>query len=58
MGRTVSKALQDSDRRSVTHAVIIGSEELKEERVVLRDMKKREQETVKIGNLHQKILEA
>lgn len=58
MGRTVSKALQNADRRSVTHAVIIGSEELKEERVVLRDMKKRKQDTVKITDLHQEILEA
>ena len=56
MGRTVSKALQDADRRNVTHAVIVGSEELKENKVVLRDMKKREQKTVKISNLSQEIL--
>lgn len=56
MGRTVSKALQDADRRNVTHAVIVGAEELKENKVVLRDMKKREQKTVKIRNLSQEIL--
>ena len=56
MGRTVSKALQDADRRNVTHAVIVGFEELKENKVVLRDMKKREQKTVKISNLSQEIL--
>ncbi len=56
MGRTVSKALQDANRRNVTHAVIVGSEELKEDKVVLRDMKKREQKTIKIRNLSQEIL--
>jgi len=56
MGRTVSKALQDANRRNVTHAVIVGFEELKEDKVVLRDMKKREQKTVKIRNLSQEIL--
>ena len=56
MGRTVSKALQDADRKGVTHAVIVGAEELKEDKVVLREMKKREQRTVKIRNLSQEIL--
>lgn len=56
MGRTVSKALQDANRRNVTHAVIVGSEELKEDKVVLRDMKKREQRAVKTSNLPQEIL--
>lgn len=56
MGRTVSKALSDADRRAITHAVIIGPEELKEEKVVLRDMKKRKQSVVKIKNLSEKIL--
>jgi len=56
MGRTVSKALSDADRRKVTHAVIVGPEELKEGRVVLRDMRKREQRTVEIENLSKEIL--
>ncbi|MDH5267598.1 MAG: histidine--tRNA ligase [Candidatus Bathyarchaeota archaeon] len=56
MGRTVSKALQDANRKGVTHAVIVGAEELKEDKVVLREMKKREQRTVKIRNLSQEIL--
>ena len=56
MGRTVSKALQDADRRNVTHAVIVGAKELKEDKVVLRDMEKREQRTVKTTNLSQEIL--
>jgi len=56
MGRTVSKALSNADRRGVTHAVIVGSEELKEGKVVLRDMKKREQRVVEIKNLSKEIL--
>jgi len=56
MGRTVSKALQDADRRNITHAVIVGSKELKEDKVVLRDMRKREQRVVKTSNLPQEIL--
>ena len=56
MGRTVSKALSDADRRGVTHAVIIGPEELKEEKVVLRNMEKRKQSVVKTIDLCEEIL--
>lgn len=56
MGRKVSKALSDADRKAVAHAVIVGPEELKEGKVVLRDMKKREQRVVKIKNLCEEIL--
>ncbi len=56
MGRTVSKALSDADRRGATHAVIVGPEELKEGKVVLRDMKKREQRVVEIKTLSKEIL--
>lgn len=51
VGRTVSKALQDADRRNVTHTIIVGPEELKEGKVVLRDMRKREQKTMEIASL-------
>jgi len=51
VGRTVSKALQDADRRNVTHTIIVGPEELREGKVVLRDMKKREQKTIEIITL-------
>jgi len=44
MRRTVSKALSDADRRNVTHAVILGAEELKMGKVVLRGMKERVQD--------------
>jgi len=56
MGRPVSKALSDADRRAVVYAVIVGPEELKEEKVVLRDMKKREQRVVETKNLCEEIL--
>jgi len=56
MGRSISKALADADRRGVAYAVIVGPEELKEEKVVLREMKKSEQRTVEISNLTQEIL--
>lgn len=56
MGRSISRALADADRRGVAYAVIVGPEELKGEKVVLRKMKKREQRTVEISNLSKRIL--
>jgi histidyl-tRNA synthetase len=55
MGRKVSRALADADRRGVTHAVIMGPEEVKGGKVVLRDMKKREQKVVRIEDLSKEI---
>jgi histidyl-tRNA synthetase len=55
MGRSISRALADADRRGVAYAVIVGPEELKEKKVVLREMKKSEQRTVPISNLTQEI---
>jgi len=55
MGRGVSKALSDADRRGFTHAVLIGPEEAKADKVVLRDMKKREQKTVETKGLVREI---
>jgi len=56
MGRSISRALADADRRGIAYAVIVGPEELKEEKVVLREMKKSEQRTVEISNLTEEIL--
>lgn len=56
MGRSISRALADADRRGVAYAVIVGPKELKEEKVVLREMKKSTQRTVKISNLTEEIL--
>ena len=51
MGRSVSKALSDADRRGITNAVIVGPREIREGKIVLRDMAQRTQETVTIEQL-------
>jgi histidyl-tRNA synthetase len=56
MGRSISRALTDADRRGVSYAVIVGPKELKEKKVVLKDMSKGEQRTVPISNLTEEIL--
>ena len=55
MGRSVSRALADADRRGVAYAVIVGPKELEEKKVVLKDMNKGEQRTVLISNLTEAI---
>jgi histidyl-tRNA synthetase len=51
MGRKMTRALEDADRRGVDYAVIVGKKELAEGKVVLKDLRKREQTTVKIEEL-------
>ncbi len=51
MGRKVAKALEDADRRKMDYAVIVGERELKEGSVVIRNLKRREQKTVKIERI-------
>ncbi|MDH5448526.1 MAG: histidine--tRNA ligase [Candidatus Bathyarchaeota archaeon] len=51
MRRSISRALQDADRRKVAHAVILGPKELKERKVMLRDMKNRQQHLVDIEDV-------
>jgi len=51
MGRRIGKALEDADRRKIDYAVIVGKKELEEGKVSLKDLKKREQTTVKIEQL-------
>ena len=51
MGRKVTKALEDADRRKMNYAIIVGERELKEGAVVLRDLTKREQNVVKIDKI-------
>jgi histidyl-tRNA synthetase len=55
MGRKMSKALEDADKREVDYAVIVGERELKEGKVVVRDLHKREQTTVALEELIDKI---
>jgi histidyl-tRNA synthetase len=51
MGRSLSRALQDADRRKAVYAVILGPRELQEGKVILRDMKSREQRAVDVDEL-------
>jgi histidyl-tRNA synthetase len=55
MGRTVTRALQDADRKGITHAIIIGPKEMKNKAITFRDMKKHEQHTIKKQELLQEI---
>jgi histidyl-tRNA synthetase len=58
MGRTVSRALSDADRRKVSYAVLVGPEELKEGKVVLRNLTTRKQKPIDINELVKEIKEA
>jgi len=55
MGRTVSRALQDADRRKMAYAVILGPKELKKGKVMLRDMKKRQQRPINIDDISEEV---
>jgi histidyl-tRNA synthetase len=55
MGRKIAKALEDADRRKIGYAIIVGERELKEGAVVIRNLKKRKQNTIKIENLAEAI---
>jgi histidyl-tRNA synthetase len=58
MGRKVSNALADADRRDIRLAVLVGPEEEKQGAATLRYMKKREQKTVKLAELVEEIMKA
>jgi len=51
MGRKVTAALEDADRRGMSYAIIVGEKELKENAVAIRNLAKREQKIVKIEKL-------
>ena len=55
MGRTVSKSLSDADRRGINYAIIVGPEESKDEKVIVRDMRRREQKKIKIDYLKEEL---
>jgi len=55
MGRKMGKALEDADRRKMDYAVIVGEREMDEDSVVLRDLAKHEQATIKIRKLLERI---
>jgi histidyl-tRNA synthetase len=51
MGRKMNKALVDADRRKMDYAVIVGQRELKEGKVMVKNLAKREQAVVEIVKL-------
>ncbi|UCH31139.1 MAG: histidine--tRNA ligase [Candidatus Bathyarchaeota archaeon] len=51
MGRTVTRALQDADRRKTTFALILGPKELKDGKIVLRHLKTHKQQLVDIKDV-------
>ncbi len=55
MGRKMAKALEDADKRKVDCAIIVGERELKEGKVVLKDLANRTQSEVDIRALAHKI---
>jgi histidyl-tRNA synthetase len=55
MGRKMTKALEDADKRKVDYAVIVGERELKEGAVMLRNLAKREQSVVPVQELTEKL---
>jgi len=55
MGRKMSRALEDADKRKMDYAVIVGERELKEGKVVVRNLTKREQAAVPLEELTRKI---
>jgi histidyl-tRNA synthetase len=55
MGRKMAKALEDADKRKVDFAVIVGERELAEGAVVLKQLATRQQTTIPIEKLVEKI---
>ena len=51
MGRKMTKALEDADRRKIGYVIIVGKREFREGSVVLRDLFRREQRAVPINRV-------
>jgi histidyl-tRNA synthetase len=56
MGRGISSALSDADRRGLRYSILLGPEEAKEGKIILRDMKKREQRIVEMKEIVDEIV--
>ena len=55
MGRKMTKAMEDADKRKVDFAVIVGEREIKEGSVMVKDLANRQQVMVPIDKLVEKI---
>jgi len=56
MGRTVSRALQDADRRNVGYAVLVAPKEMEKGKIILKNLAKREQQVLTVEEAIQSIL--
>ncbi len=57
MGRSVSRALQDANRRKSIYTIILGPKELEEGKVMLRDMKNHQQQLIEVEDLLRKLVD-
>jgi len=55
MGRNLTNSLAHADRTNIKYTIIIGEEEIKEEKIILRDMEKKTQETLTVEEAIEKI---
>ena len=55
MGRKMAKALEDADKRKMDYVIIVGERELKEGKVVVKDLAMRTQADVEIKALKEKV---
>jgi histidyl-tRNA synthetase len=55
MGRNVARALQDADRKEITHAIILGPKEMENQEITFRDMQTRTQRIIKTPDLMKEI---
>jgi histidyl-tRNA synthetase len=55
MGRKMTRALEDADKRKMDYAVLVGKRELKEDKVALRDLASRKQDVVDVKDLSKRI---
>lgn len=51
MGRSISRALRTAERREAKYSIILGPKELRKGKIMLRDMKNRQQHLVDIENV-------
>ncbi|GAA5523377.1 histidine--tRNA ligase [Aliifodinibius salicampi] len=51
IGRSIKAQMKDADRENARHVIIVGENELNEEKFVLRDMKASEEETYSFENI-------
>jgi len=56
MGRTVTRALQDANRRNIAYALLVAPKEMKKGKIVLRNLAKREQQALTLEEAIREIL--